>query len=238
MKNIFKIALSCLCAAFMLASCSDSAEEGLVKVTHYATFEVKGLDENGVTLVPVGSVYEDAGCVCMEGTEDITSKVKVYSNVDANVMGVYQVFYSAENVDGFESHATRTVVVYDPSATERNIGGTYTVASGSYRDYGPGTKTPFDGYEVELSYIAPGLYYISDYMGGYYDQRAGYGSDYAMHGYLALNNDNTIDYVTADVDGWGDSADDVRASYDEATGEIKLEVDYAGAMTFYITLTK
>ena len=75
-------------------------------------------------------------------------------------------------------------------------------------------------------------------MGGYYDQRAGYGSDYAMTGYFALNNDNTITALTADVAGWGDSADEINAAYNEATGEIDLEVAYAGSMIFYITLTK
>lgn len=236
MKNIFKFAAACLSAVMMLASCSE-AEEGLVKVTHYATFELLDADANNVTLVAVGSDYKDAGCICMEGSEDISSKVVVDSDVDTSMMGVYHVVYSATNVDGYASSTTRTVVVYDPTSIDRNIGGPFAVAPGSYRDYS-GSVTPFDGYDVDVTYIAPGLYYISDYMGGYYDQRAGYGSAYAMAGYFALNNDNTIKALTADVEGWGDSADAVRGYYDESDGSINLEVDYAGVMTFYVTLAK
>ena len=110
---------------------------------------------------------------------------------------------------------------------------------GSYRYWiSSGAKAAFADCAVDVEYIAPGLYHISDYMGGYYDQRAGYGSDYAMTGYFALNNDNTITALTADVAGWGDSADEINAAYNEATGEIDLEVAYAGSMIFYITLTK
>ena len=57
-----------------------------------------------------------------------------------------------------------------------------------------------------------------------------------MHGYLWLKNDNSIEALSTLVNAWGDSADDVRGTYDEATSTIKLEVDYAGQMTFYVTL--
>lgn len=237
MKNIFKTAIVCLCTFGMLASC-EKAEEGLVKVTHYAVFDVKGVDANGLTVSPAGSTFTDPGVVCKEGTEDVTSKVKIVSNVNANKPGVYAINYSVNNVDGFASNASRTVLIYNPDATDRDLSGVYTVADNSYRINTAGAKTPFSGFDIEIVKVAPGSYYISDYMGGYYDQRAGYGSAYAMEGYFSLNNDNTIDYHTADVAGWGDSADNVVASYDEATGAINLEVKYAGSLTFYVTLTK
>ncbi|MGM9713935.1 MAG: BT_2262 family domain-containing protein [Prevotella sp.] len=238
MKKSILYTIASLFAVVMLTACSD-AEEGLVRVTHYATFELNGADANNVTTVAVGTPYTDPGCVCMEGDNDITASVVTSGTVDANTLGVYHVTYSAKNVDGFESSITRTVVVYDPTAIDRNIGGTYTTKSGSYRYWlSSGAKVAFADYNIDVEYVAPGLYHISDYMGGYYDQRAGYGSDYAMKGYFALNNDNTITALTADVAGWGDSADEVTAAYDEATGEINLEVAYAGSMIFYITLTK
>ena len=238
MKNIFHTLLACLTLVFAMASCSE-AEEGLVKVTHYATFQLNDADANNVTLVAVGDEYVDPGCVCMEGDTDISDKVLVSGTVDTNAMGVYYVTYSAENKDGFASSATRTVIVYNPASLDRDISGTYTVADGSYRFWlETEGKVNFSGYNVDLDYVAPGLYHLSDYMGGYYDQRAGYGSDYAMQGYVALNNDNTFSAITADVAGWGDSADDVQGTYDEATGSINLEVAYAGQMIFYVTLNK
>lgn len=236
MKNIFKTIMVSLAAGVVLAGCSE-AEEGLVKVTHYATFELNGADENNVTLVAVGSEFTDPGCVCMEGDTDITEKVVASGNVDVNTMGVYYVTYSAENVDGFASSATRTVVVYDPASTPRNIGRTFTVADGSYRFWlASEAEKAFSGYEINVDYVAPGLYHIDDYMGGYYWQGAGYGADYAMQGYFVLNNDNTITPLSADVAGWGDSADEIEASYDEAADKINLTVAYAQSMIFYITL--
>lgn len=238
MKKILNTIVLFLCALPVFIGCSE-AEEGLVKVTHYATFKLNGADANNVTLVAVGEVYTDPGCVCLEDGKDITEKVEVCGNVDTDAMGVYYVTYTAENVDGFPSHATRTVVVYDPASIDRNIGGTYTVADGSYRLWlSSDAKSPFSGYAVAVDYVAPGLYHISDYMGGYYDQGAGYGSSYAMQGYFALNNDNTVTAITADVEGWGDSADEVAGTYDEATGNLSLEVAYAGQMVFYVTLGK
>ncbi|MCF2653707.1 MAG: DUF5012 domain-containing protein [Prevotella sp.] len=238
MKKSILYTLASLLTVVMLTACSE-AEEGLVRVTHYATFELKGADANNVTTVAVGTPFTDPGCICMEGENDITASVVTSGTVDSSQLGVYHLTYSAKNVDGFESSITRTVVVYDPTSVDRNIGGTYVVKGGSYRYWiSSGAKAAFADCAVDVEYIAPGLYHISDYMGGYYDQRAGYGSDYAMTGYFALNNDNTITALTADVAGWGDSADEINAAYNEATGEIDLEVAYAGSMIFYITLTK
>ena len=238
MRNIFKITLGCLATLFVLASCSD-VEDGHVKVTHYAVFDVLGLNEDGITTVAVGSTFTDPGVVCMEGTNDITSTVKVESDVDASKAGVYSVTYSAVNVDGFSSSATRTVIVYDPSATDRDISGDYTVAGESYRIVKTtGAKTAFSGQDVTISKLAPGIYSISDFLGGYYDQRAGYGSSYAMNGYFQLNNDNTITALYAHVKGWNDDAENIVASYDEATGKIVSEVEYASNYIWYITLSK
>ena len=114
--------MACLTLVFAMTGCSE-AEEGLVKVTHYATFQLNDADANNVTLVALGDEYVDPGCVCMEGDTDISDKVQVSGTVDTSVMGVYYVTYSAENVDGFASSATRTVAVYDPASTDRNIGG-------------------------------------------------------------------------------------------------------------------
>lgn len=73
--------------------------------------------------------------------------------------------------------------------------------------------------------------------GGYYDQRAGYGSNYAMQGYIQLNPDNTITLLDSYVIGWGDSLDDMTdATIDPVTGQIKWTISYAGIMEFYMTI--
>lgn len=235
MKHLFKISMACLMVVMALTSCSD-AEDGLVKVTHYVELTLNGDD---VVMVAQGGSYEELGCVAIEGDNDVSDKVTITDDINTDELGVYTVTYSANNTDGYPSSITRTVVVYDPSSIDRDISGTYTVAPGSNRYWlSSQAVVNFSGQTVDVVYCAPGFYYISDYMGGYYDQRAGYGSDYAMAGYFKLNNDNTITSVTNYVPGWGDSADDIQASYDETTGNISLEVAYGGQMIFYITLSK
>ena len=238
MKNILKITLGCFATLFILASCSD-VEDGHVKVTHYAVFDVLGLNEDGVNIIELGSQFTDPGVVCMEGTKDITSTVKVENNVNANKVGIYTISYSAVNVDGFASSVSRTVFVYDPAAIDRDISGNYKVAGGSYRHQkSKNANVEFSGDTVSISKYLPGIYTISDFLGGYYDQRAKYGSSYAMNGYFQLDNDNTITALSAHVNGWNDDAENIVASYDEATGKIVSEVEYANDYIWYITLSK
>lgn len=189
--------------------------------------------------VPVGSTFTDQGVVAMEGEDDVTASVVVKSNVDTNKIGVYSISYFATNVDGFDSSTERTVIVYDPSVTT-DVSGTYTVDSSvSYRDMG-GAKAPFKGdYNVTVKQVAPGVFSVSDFIGGWYDQGAAYGSTYAMTGYFKLNPDNTIEPLSSFLQGWGDSMDGMTGGkYDQEIGQISWSVDYAGQMTFYVVMNK
>ena len=122
-----KINLLIAALAFVgLTSCDyDGSDDA--KVTKYVTIELTGGNQ---TLVPVGSEYTDPGYTATEGTEDVTSKVVVSGDqVDPDKVGIYNVTYSAKNVDGFAAEVTRTVLVYDPAITT-DITGTYTVEKG------------------------------------------------------------------------------------------------------------
>lgn len=234
MKKLLYILLISLTG--FLSSCEDESSYDDSKVTYYVNFDMKG---EQTTLVTVGSSYTDEGVVATEGETDITSSVVKTGTVDPTKVGVYYISYSATNVDGYSSSVTRTVIVYDPTITT-DISGTYKVASGSYRYWlSSGAKVSFSGYDVALTYVAPGIFEASDYFGGYYDKRAGYGSTYAMKGFLKLNSDNTLEALSGTVAGWGDSFKSFdNAKYDPASGSVYWEVAYAGAMVFYITLTK
>ena len=90
---------------------------------------------------------------------------------------------------------------------------------------------------VTIRKAASGIFYISDLMGGYYDQRAGYGSKYAMNGYIQLTNDNELFVLSGYVPGWGDSYDDFYdGSYDPDAQTLTYELEYAGSMQFHIIL--
>ena len=114
-------------AAFVLVGFSSCDYDGKddAYVTHYVSIDLK---EGDTYLVAKGSTYTDPGYTATEGTEDVTSKVTVSGDVDANKMGIYNVTYSAVNKDGFSASVTRKVLVYDPEVTT-NISGTYKVTS-------------------------------------------------------------------------------------------------------------
>ncbi|MDR1382127.1 MAG: DUF5012 domain-containing protein [Tannerella sp.] len=234
MKRIIYI-LSAISSLVMFAGCEATSEDPS-KITYFVSFEIQG---DQIMLVPVGTGFTDPGVVALEGETDITSTVTASGSVDANEIGVYTITYSAANLDGFSSSVSRTVLVYDPDVTA-DISGSYTVAAGSYRlTPGTGARVAFSDYGVTLTQRAPGIYYVSDFLGGYYDKRAGYGSAYAMTGYFKLNADNTIEPLSSYVQGWGDSMDEMtNGAYDGETGDVYWEIGYAGTMTFCITLTK
>jgi hypothetical protein len=60
-----------------------------------------------------------------------------------------------------------------------------------------------------------------------------------MTGYIALNEDNTIDLVSSSVTAWGDSLDTIKEGvYNPVTGEISWKAEYVGSYSFNVTLKK
>lgn len=230
MKKIY-FAFILTLGVLAFSSCGDK-EYTDTKVTNYVTYELTG----GETYtIPVGTAYTDPGYKAYEGTEDVTASVQVSGTVDGNTVGFYPISYSAVNSDGFSRTVTRNVFVYNPAITT-DLAGDYLVSEGSHRIRGA-AKTAYSGQKITLTKVAPGMFYITDWLGGYYDQRAGYGSSYALYGYLGLNADNTISGLYGFVKGWGDSFSDVTGTYDPATGTVSMVVTYA-EMEFHVILNK
>lgn len=221
---------------FVFVSCEDKTSYDDSRITYYVTFAMNG---DQTMLVPVGTTYTDPGVKATEGDKDVTSSMTTTGTVNANKVGLYPVTYSAINADGFASSVTRTVIVYDPTVNT-DISGTYTLAAGSYRlNLQYNTKIAFSGYKVTITYIAPGIFYVSDFLAGYYDKRAGYGSAYTMTGYIKLNPNNTIEMLSSKIAGWGDSLDSLaNATFNPATNAIHWEATYVGSYTWFIDLTK
>jgi hypothetical protein len=87
--------------------------------------------------------------------------------------------------------------------------------------------------------VGPGIFYVDCLLGGYYSLGAGYGSTYAMTGYIMLNSDNTLSLISSYVSGWGDGLEDFfDGVYDPATGGLSWKSQYAGSDIFSVTLTK
>lgn len=231
-----KLIYSLLIGLIVTFTSCDKTSDDTSKVTNFVNFEMKG---ESMMLIALGSTYTEPGVIAMEGENDITSTMKTTGTVDASKAGVYHISYSAKNMDGFAKSIQRTVYVYDPTITT-DISGTYTTAAGSRRYWiEDGAEVPCVGYKVTISELAPGIFNVSDLMGGYYDQGLNRGSAYAMEGTIKLNSDNTIEALSGFVQAWGDSYD----SFDNGklvpeTEVISWELPYAKQMIFYVTLNK
>ena len=239
MKKIFIYSLMLGMSVLGLTSCNDDNDQLTdSRITYYVDLDMQG---DAFVQVPIGTSYSDAGCKATENGEDVTSKIVTSGAdaVDVNTAGLYTITYSATNKDGFPASVSRTVAVCDPSI-ETDLSGTWTTQPGTQRIYGGSTVTPFADYTCTIRKAAPGIFSVSDFFAGYYDQRAGYGSSYACKGYLQLLADNTLVCLSNGVAGWGDSLDEGTfvGTYDPETETLYWECDYAGAMTFYITLNK
>lgn len=238
MKKLFLYSLMLGMSVFSLISCNNKEELTDSRLTYYVNLEMQG---DAFVQVPIGGSYTDAGCTATMNGADATSRIVVsgLDEIDYNKAGLYSVVYSATNDDGFSASVSRTVAVCDPTITT-DISGTWTTVEGTQRVYGGETVTPFAGFTCKIAQAAPGIFSVSDFFAGYYDQRAGYGASYACKGYLQLLADNTLVCLSNSVAGWGDSLDEgtFAGTYDPATETLTWQCDYAGAMTFYITLNK
>lgn len=234
MKKIFIYGLMLGMSAFGLTSCSDDYEKTDSRLTYYVNLEMQG---DAFVQVPIGTSYKDAGCKATMNGQDATNRIVTtgVEDVDVNTAGLYLVTYSAINDDGFPASVSRTVAVCDPTVTT-DFTGTWTLQAGSYRLREEAT-TPYSDFGIKIRRDAPGIFYVSDFLGGYYDQRAGYGSSYACTGYLQLTADNQLVCLSNGVAGWGDAMDDFEGTYDPATGTLTFESYYAG-MLFHVILNK
>lgn len=214
-------------ATLGLTSCGDK-EYTDSKVTNFVDLALVGDD---VVYTPLGSDYTDAGCTATIGGEDASDRVTMESNVDTSTLGPYSVTYSATNDDGYSASVTRTVYVGTAVGA--------TVADGSYRtNTNSGAVTSYSGYDLTVLTDGNGQYWVSDLMGGYYDQRAGYGSNYAMPGFLQIDSSNNVTIVGGgNVAGWGDSYDSLENGvYDPTANTITYDLTYASVLVFHVII--
>lgn len=244
MKKIYLLGLLAV-GMLGLASCNDDNDELTdSKLTYYADLQMEG-DE--FMLVPVGSSFTDPGCKGTLNGEDITNQIQVdgAEDVDPNSLGFYTITYSATGSDGYPASVTRTVCVYDPSVT-LDIGGEYETDMNA-TTYGA-AKNPFSAYAaaygnttqctgIMFNQMAPGIYYVSDIFGGWYEQIRGYGARYAMTGYVSVDNNGNIEVLDSYIAGWGDGIDYLEDGKFE-DGVISYSLSYASVILMDIVLNR
>ena len=100
--------------------------------------------------IEAGSVYNDAGATASDDKDgDITSKMTISSNMNANVVGTYTVTYNVTDNNGNKATTlTRTINVVDAAAPVIIMNGTTPVTviqNGTYSDAGATATDNVDG---------------------------------------------------------------------------------------------
>lgn len=230
--KLYKYCLIISSVILFFTSC-DKETEGVSRITYYVDLELKGASQ---LFWPKGTAFVDPGVIAISNGEDVSGDVILSGSVNTNKPGTYPLKYSSYNEDGFAKEAVRTVYVYETDGAP--ITSTFwNTSPDSYRNSG-GTITRYgSSYPIIINQEEPGLFYISDFLGGFYQYRAGYGAAFTAQGYFRLKEDNTLEFISGDVEGWGDSVTKlVDAKYDPETNTLSWGAEYVG-MTFYVTIT-
>lgn len=221
---------------FSFSSCEDITTEDQSKVTVF--IDEVNLVGDEYLAVPMGGTFTDPGATASMNGEDISDQIVIASNVNLGKAGMYAINYSAINEDGFAKTVTRNVIVYDPTPSDIESGLYMTTAS-SYRFYGGAELTYGKNFPVVIYQVSPGKFFVTDFLAGWYQYRAGYGYDYAIAGYFTYDSGTFTLGSNVMNGGWADSLIDWKeASYDTATGQMKWTSQYVSGMLFYITLNK
>ena len=255
MKKLTYIAIAAF-ALMSVAACNKITTADKTGITYYADIV---LEEGSSINWPIGQAWVEPGFTATVKGEDVSNDVVISGKPDIEVPGAYTVKYSHKNVDGYSVSVSRTVYVCDPSVT-LDLSGAFTVdpeasTSGgktfsqlaaarkaSYPDtYGPYVSTD---YKINFKKIAPGFFYCDDLMGGWYKYiqgRGGYykatnGSSYFtyfdMTGYVLVDNDGNISYISGNIRAWGDGLDSLSGTFDKETGILSYSWSYADGAVF------
>ena len=176
-------------------------------------------------VLTVGETYVEPGFVATENEVDITDKVVVSGDVDVSTAGYYEINYSVENVDGFESVLTRLVLVVPDGLSDVDLSGSYSGTA----DLGTFSEV------CMISKLANGVFKGTDFFGGRYAFGREYGSRYSLKSYFILKSDNTYQALKTDSP-WG-PWDIIGGVYDPTTNTLSHRVDQDG-FGFDVALTK
>ncbi len=232
MKRNSILAMLLAAVGFVMTGCSDDETGGLSKITYYPTIELLG---DNPMAVAKGSVFTEPGFVSKMNGADVSDQVVVSGSVDTGNTGYYTLKYTtAKNEDGFGASTTRRIAVVDTSSPYEGL---YLTSAEGYR-IREGNEVKYGAsYPVLIIDNGDGTVEVDDLLGGWYRDRAGYGSDYALAGTLAIADDGTVTCVESYLEGWGDSHQDFTGTYDAETGTLTVKTTYAD-MEFIQTWVK
>ena len=214
MKKLFLIPL----AAMLLTACSKESED-ISFITNYAVFNLVGDD---VVYVNIGDDYVEPGVSATENGEDVSSKIKVSTDFVKDEYGLFSVNYSIVNSDGYPATAGREIVVVEPG--DNGPQGYFFIHN--TRD------DVAEAYDLPICFCCtgePGIYSVSDLIGGFYEQGRGYGSLYKVPGTISIADDGTISLVESEVcAGFGGMVEALTGTFNFDTKEFHISATYLG----------
>lgn len=187
MKKIIHI-FSFILLLFLIAGCEKDSNVPPSEVTYFPKMEMSG--KAVINLDCTTTTFTDPGVTALEGGKpvDITTVVhgRYFGGTVVNSADVYDISYTALNVDGIPGSVQRTV--YFPPCNGdfiNSIEGVYestVVRNGVVSAQYQGLK------HVYVKKVGTNVFQLSDAIGGYYDFGRGYGSDYAFVGMTVTAN--------------------------------------------------
>jgi hypothetical protein len=184
----------------VLVGCNNDLEtEGISRTTYFPEFVIEGED---FYVIPEGEDFVDPGVTVLEQGEPIdftTTFVGRYTGYTGTTIGTdpdqYFVTYNAVNRDGFAASASRTVVSVNTGDFVNSIEGVYLAST---------TRVTGEAYEdllILITEVEPGVFQVSDALGGFYTDGRALGDDYLTVGLeISVNDLSSDDYsYTPDV---------------------------------------
>ena len=227
MKTKLLITMAFVGIAMIFNSCTDDSTEGLTRITYYPELTLEG---DKTLYLDKGASFTDPGYTAILNGEDVSDQVEISTNLNTNKSGIYTISYSIVNADGFSSSASRKIIVTDPNDA---IEGIYYTDPESYRLYNGAQVAYGNSFTILILNNGDGTYSVDDLLGGWYCQRAGYGSDYAMQGIISVSADGSIEMLASYVPGWGDTATGMTDGKFE-DGTITWNLEYTDYPFFFI----
>ncbi|MGQ2985248.1 immunoglobulin-like domain-containing protein [Flavobacterium sp.] len=131
MKKIlrYKAAIAICTIAMAITSCSNE-DAVSSSVTYYAVLDMAG---DRITVLNEGDTFTDPGVTATIDGQPVD--VTVDGTVDTSTPGVYDIYYSSINEDGFPAEVRRIVIVLESDPSSVNLEGTF------YRNGNPNTVT-------------------------------------------------------------------------------------------------
>ena len=167
-------------------------------------------------VIDKGTLFNDPGFNATLGDIDVSSQVKIESNVNTAKSGIYTVTYSITDPYGDRVKVDRTVVVIDLNSS--SIEGIYVNQATSDRN-GVAYGKPF---EVIVCDNGDGTVTFEDAFGGWYSVRSGYGEYYKMSATVSVAKDGTLKLINSYIPSWGSGLDSFEGSYDAENGLIQF----------------